>query len=256
MQIAADNTKFILAGISISIAVGAFLLLKFANFGNKGKIGLIYAHLLGLFYPISLFTTNAACGFLCLSCFEGAASLAILALPSAFVLSTIAGFIVIPLYFFMSSRSHEIRDVHIRKFIESHSKNLNIRPPKIYAVSSPKPFAFSFRSFSSAIVLSVGLMDILRKKELQAVLLHELAHIQNKASVFKLSTFLMRFSPFMVFKTFSKELTEEEAMADSHACRIQGTHKYLESAKKKISDYERSQQKGGPKAPAIRRAKW
>lgn len=256
MQVAADNTKFILAGISISIAIGAFLLLKFANFGNKGKIGLIYAHLLGLFYPVSLFTTNAACGFLCLPCFEGAASLALLALPSAFVLSTIAGFIVIPLYFFVSSRSHEIRDMQIRKFVGKHSKNLNIKPPKIYAVNSPRPFAFSFRSFSSAIVLSVGMLDILGKKELQAVLLHELAHIQNRASAFKLSAFLMRFSPFMIFKTFNRELTEEEVMADSHACRIQGTNKYLESAKRKISYYERSQQKGGPESHAIGRAKW
>ncbi|MBI4176602.1 MAG: M48 family metalloprotease [Candidatus Aenigmarchaeota archaeon] len=237
VEVVIDNSKFILAGVSVALAVAAFTFLKMRRLSSKAKIGLIYAHLFGLFFPISLFTTNAACGFLCLPCFESPLGLAVLAVPSALLFSTVAGFVVIPLYFLYSGRSVEVKGTAITSFISRHSKTLGIRPPRVYAVKNPRPFAFSFRSFRSAIVISIGMMDILRRKELEAVILHELAHVKSRASVLKLSASLMRFSPFWILKSFHRELDIEEAAADKYVQIVQGTYKYLKGAKIKVNEY-------------------
>lgn len=177
---------------------------------------------------------------MCLPCFESPAAIALLAIPSAMSFSAIAGFAVIPGYFFLSSRTVRIRDRSMLHLVSRHSRRLKIRPPRLVAVNSSRPFAFSFRTFRSAIVLSVGLTDILNKRELEAVLLHELAHIRNRASIFKLSAFLMRFSPMGIFKSFSIELDREEAEADRFVCGIQNTDRNLLSAREKICDYKGS----------------
>ncbi len=240
MQVAFDPTKYVISAIFIVIAAASLFSMRRFRIPNKGKIALIYIHLTSLFMPVSVFAANEACGMMCLPCFENPAGIAVLALPSAMLFSAAAGFVVIPAYFFASGRNVKINGTRITKFISRHSRLLNIRAPKVVAVNSPKPFALSFRTFRSAIVLSVGLMDILHKKELEAVLLHELAHLKNRASLFKLSAFLMSFSPFSVFKSFNNELNMEEFEADSLVISVQRTNKYLLSAKRKIANYRRA----------------
>ena len=98
--------------------------------------------------------------------------------------------------------------------------------------------AFSFRNFRSAVFLSVGLFDILKWKEVQAVILHELAHIKQKSSSLKLSTFMLRvFSPLSVLLKFQHKNTEEEEKADLLAIRMQKTDKHIRSARRKLVEY-------------------
>ena len=100
-----------------------------------------------------------------------------------------------------------------------------------------KPIACSFKSFRSAIFVSVGMLDILSKKEIQAVLLHELAHIKQRSSVLKFSSFLMNvLSPLSLLARFHHDTSKEEREADKFAIRVQRTSKYINSAKKKISE--------------------
>ena len=81
--------------------------------------------------------------------------------------------------------------------------------------------------------------EILSKKELQAVLLHELAHIKEKSSALKVSSTIMNiFSPFSRLAGFGNNITKEEHKADSFVVKTQKTSKYLQAAKSKIGEFE------------------
>lgn len=236
-EVPVDQMKFLLALGSFSISILAIFLLKTFPLSNKRKIPLIYTHLAGLFFPFVLFSTNMVCGFLCMPCFESPAALAILALPTTLLIATVAGFVVIPGYYMFSRKSFLVKNSSLTSFVSFYSKKLRMKPPSLYVLDISKPLAFSFRSFRSAIVLSVGLLDILTKRETEAVLLHEISHIKEKSSVVKLSSALMRFSPFSFFKNFHADVGMEEERADGFVREIQGTARHLLSAQKKIDAF-------------------
>ncbi|MEF9475847.1 MAG: M48 family metalloprotease [Candidatus Mariimomonas ferrooxydans] len=238
IQAVGDPFKLTLAGISILIAFSILITLKRFDFSNKGKIALIYIHLSAIFFPIGLFSTSAVCGFLCLPCYGDPVGLAIAALPTTFLMSTLAGFVIIPTYYILNNRKRQIREGFLIETVTKHSKRIGIKPPSVFLIDRAKPVAFSFKFLKSALFVSVGLLDILNKKEKEAVLIHELAHVKFKSSIFKLSTFLMKFSPFSIIKSFNQDLTEEERRADNLVCDIQGTKKHLLSAKRKIQEWE------------------
>ncbi|MBI4173382.1 MAG: M48 family metalloprotease [Candidatus Aenigmarchaeota archaeon] len=239
VQVALDPTKYWLAGAGLAVALASLLALKRFQLSGKGKIGLIYLHLTSLFFPLAVFATNQACGMLCLPCFESPAGIAVLALPSALALGAIAGFVVIPSYFLLTGRNVRLADKSLLAFVRRQSKRMGIRQPRMYAAKDAKPYAFSFRTFRSAVVLSVGMLDILNRKEIEAVILHELAHLQSRASAFKVSAYLMRLSPFWLFKGFSAELNQEELAADAFASAAQGSARHLNSAKRKLAAYRK-----------------
>ncbi|MFA4820058.1 MAG: M48 family metalloprotease [Candidatus Aenigmatarchaeota archaeon] len=231
-----DIDKVALAVISLSLA--AFFLLAVKNFklSTKTKIGLIYGHLILLFFPFVLFTTDFACGAMCMSCQNNTLALVSYSLPTALVLGTIAGFAVIPAFYTFSNK-RQTRNREIIEFVRKYSSLLNIRMPKIYIMDKAKPIAFSFKSFRSAIFVSVGMLDILGKKEIQAVLLHELAHIKQRSSMLKFSSFMMNvLSPLSLLTRFHHDTSREEGEADRFAIRTQRTSKYINSAKRKLSE--------------------
>lgn len=230
-----DIDKVALTVISLSLAVFFLLAVKNFKLSTKVKVALIYGHLILLFFPFVLFTTDFACGAMCLSCQNDTLALVSYSLPSALILGTIAGFAVIPAFYTFSNK-RQIRNREIIAFVKKYSSLLNIRMPKIYIVDKAKPIAFSFKSFRSAIFVSVGMLDILSKKEIQAVLLHELAHIKQKSSVLKFSSLLMNLSPLSLLARFHHDTSKEEKEADLFAVKVQRTSKYINSAKRKISE--------------------
>ncbi len=238
-----DPAKIVLSILSISFAVSLIFLLKRLSFSNKSRIVILYSHLVFLLYPLMLFTTQTTCGMLCVSsCYTGPnnfVNLLLLSLPATLLVSTLVGFIVIPLYYVKTNNERQIKSGWVLSFIKKSSKNLNIRPPKVFALDKANPLAFSFRHFKSAIFLSVGLFDILNRKELEAVILHELAHIKEKTSALKLSLTFFRFlSPMSTLVKFHHLRTEEERKADSFAASVQKTKKHVRSARAKIRKYE------------------
>ncbi len=232
-----DVEKALLSLASISFAIIILIALKKYSLSTKSKLALIYGHLVLIFFPVVLLTTNLACGAFCMSCYNKTLSLIFYALPSTLLLSTIAGFVIIPAFYMMSNKAMEIRDRNIVKFMKKHSNVLKIKTPKVYAINRAKPVAFSFRSYKSAIFLSVGLLDIMRKKETEAIILHELAHIRQKASALKLSGCLMKFSPLSIMARFHHDSSKDEAMADEFAAKVQGTSRYLKSARRKMDRF-------------------
>lgn len=235
-----EATKLLIISISLAFSLSFLVLLKKINFSSKGKIALIYSHLLTLLFPLVFLTTNSGCAMTCASCYTNIYSLLSLAIPSTFIISTIAGFALIPAIFVFSNRKSQIVSGRVYSFVKASSKKLQISQPKIYSINKQEPVAFSFRNFRSAVFLSVGLSDILKWKELQAVILHELAHIKQKSSALKLSTFLLKvFSPLSLLMKFHHNNKLEEEKADKLAIKIQKTDKYIKSARKKILEYEK-----------------
>ncbi|MBI4174699.1 MAG: M48 family metalloprotease [Candidatus Aenigmarchaeota archaeon] len=233
-----DIDKLILTAISLSLAVSFLFAIKKFDLSTKAKVGLIYGHLTLLFFPFVLFTTNFACGAACMPCYtDSALSMVSYSLPSALLLATLAGFVVIPAFYTFSSK-RQARSSEIISFVKKYSSRLKIKAPKIYIIDKAKPIAFSFKSFRSAIFVSVGMLDLLNKKEIQAVLLHELAHIKQRSSLLKTSTSILRlFSPLSVLARFHHDTGKEEKEADGFAIRIQGTSRFISSAKRKTGCY-------------------
>ena len=229
-----------LAIVSVSFALSAILLvlLKKISLSTKSKIFLIYSHILSLFFPFIFLTTNAGCASVCAACYSNIYQLLALALPTTLVVTTVAGFFVIPIVFVYTNRRTEVKSGKIFNFVKKSSKQLRIKQPRVYILNKSNPVAFSFRNFRSAVFLSVGLFDILKWKEAQAVILHELAHIKQKSSSLKLSTFMLRvFSPVSVLLKFHHKNTEEEEKADLLAIRMQKTDRHIRSARRKLVEY-------------------
>lgn len=234
-----DADKLLLMVGSFSFAIITLLILHKFKLSTKSKVGLIYGHLIFLFFPFVVLTTNVACSVGCMPCANNITSLVALALPTTLLLSTIAGFFVIPGFYMLFNKKAEIRNVNLLKFVKELSARMRIHTPKVYIVDNANPIAFSFRSFKPMIFLSAGLTDLLNRKEIEAVVLHELGHIKRRASVLTMSASLLRFfSPLSLLTGFHHDSNREEACADKFAIRIQKTDRHIRSAKRKIDEFE------------------
>ncbi|MBI4154196.1 M48 family metalloprotease [Candidatus Woesearchaeota archaeon] len=229
--------KIAIAIFSLSIAVLLLLLLR-RGFSTKSKIFLIYGHLAFLFFPFVLLAANTGCGTLSMSCHNNYQQLIAYALPGTLAASALAGLFVIPAFYTLSSR-REIKSSHVRNFVRRHSTTMNIKTPKLYVIDKAKPMAFSFRSLRSAIFLSAGIFDVLTKKEIEAILLHEIAHIKHHSSVIKVSTAIARiFSPLTLIVRFHDASGIEEEKADKFAIKTQGTSRHIRNAKRKVEAFD------------------
>jgi len=236
-------TSFFTNPVKLTIFLASFMLalmvfVKIRKTENiKHKILLTYLHLFLLFFPLVFFAFNLSCdmgllnGFI-YHCGIALTKIAIYGITASIILVMVLGYFVIPGVY--KKRSREIRGNAINTTIKKYAKKLKISLPRLYLLNLAKPVAFSTKNM---IFLSAGLTSLLTKKELEAVLLHELSHIKNRSSVLKLSRLLLKFSPFSNFITLNKELSNEEIKADATVIRIQGTKKYLNSAKLKVSKY-------------------
>ncbi len=234
-----DADKLLLMASSFSFAIIAVLILRKFKFSTKAKVGLIYSHLIFLFFPFVVLTTTAVCSVGCMPCANNLANLVALALPTTLLFSTIAGFFVIPGFYMFFNKKAEIKNTHILRFVKMRSTNMKIKTPKVYIIDNINPVAFSFRSFKPMVFVSAGLTELLNKKEIEAVLLHELGHLKRKASVLTMSVSILRFfSPLSLLARFHHDSDIEETYADKFAIRIQKTDKYIRSAKQKIDEFE------------------
>ena len=235
-----DQTRVALTILSFSAAFITFAIMSRFKLSTKLKVSLIYAHLITLFFPFVLLTTNVACGMTCASCYTNIYSLVAYSLPTTLVAGTLAGFVVIPSLFIFTNQKREITGGSLFNFAKKHTRKLDIAIPKMYVVNKAEPIAFSFRSFKSAIFLSVGLFDLLNKKETEAVVLHELAHIHQKSSIIKFSNQIFNtFSPLSIIARFNHDSNEEEKSADKFVVSMQKTGEHIKSAKRKLRNFNR-----------------
>lgn len=226
----ASRTNVALSAVSIAIAAIAIIYVRSRTGDAKKKMAATYFYLAALFFPIALFAISSTCNMLLSHC---DVKLLLYSVPAAAGLAIISGLILIPgLLMFRGAR---ITDPSMAALVSKYSRT----QVSLYSIETDKPAAFSFSSLRSAIFLSVGLADILTKKETEAVLLHEIAHVNSRSSSLKVSSMLMRiFSPITAlgFTPFGPEIDAEEKMADGFVVKVQGTGRYLASAKRKIKE--------------------
>ncbi len=228
------------AGASaISLAAGILMLLRInaKKLALTQKISLAYAQIAAFAFPLVLFVFTMACQSFGMLCDTGLARKIIYAVPATFALSLLSGFVLIPALYRLSERTIEIKGGMLAKIAKTNSKRLGLATPRLFHVDTQKPAAFSFSSLAPSMFLSIGLSDLLSKKELEAVVIHELAHIKLNSSALKASSIFLNLLPFSILKSFGADMNLEEKKADNTVARIQKTRKHLNSAKIKFENY-------------------
>ncbi len=228
------NTPYMLSILIMGALTAAVFYVLFRKTDNiKLKVAYLYGHLFFLFSPLISTTLLWKCVMPVYSC---SLKIVIYLLLTGFGVTVLLSFIALPYLYSWASKSQEIKEGEINRFVQKQSKALGIRKSKVYAINELTPHAYSISNVRPSIFLSVGLCELLDKKEMEAVLLHELYHIKKKASFWKFSVNVLRiFSPLASFITMSESMNKEEREADQFAVRIQGTKRFLKLAKHRIN---------------------
>lgn len=108
---------------------------------------------------------------------------------------------------------------------------------KVYLIEDPNLFSFCFGIISPYIIITTGLVSSLADKELEAVLLHEQAHLQSrdplKILFGKTISWMFFFLP--IFRELNSNVnTTNEILADRFVITSQGNSSFLKSTLKKI----------------------
>lgn len=211
-----------------------FFLSKKAN-RTRTKVGALYLHIFFLFLPL-VFTTYSSVSCPC-SATEPYKFFFVI-IPITIFVTLGGGFILFPFLYTISTRSKISNVYSIEPLLNKGSSILNMKTPRVYLIPSAEPLAHTFTSFGKRIFVSIGLLDLLSRKEQEAVILHELYHVKKNASFLKFSTFFLTlFSPLAHFSVYETSLESEEAEADYFVINQQGTKKNLLHAKEKITSY-------------------
>lgn len=229
----------VLVGIlvfSLLASVSFFILFRKTD-RIKTKTIYLYAHIFFLFSPFIFSTLLWKCGMPVFMCTP---KIIIYGLSGGFTITTLASFLSIPYLYPWATKSKEIKDDSLNKLLKKWTKHFRISQPTTYSFNEAAPIAYSITNVKPAIFMSVGLLETLNKKELEAVLLHELYHIKNKSSLWKFSLNQIKmFSPLSSLSSIRKSINNEEREADLFAIKVQGTNRFLRSAKNKINRFSR-----------------
>src|SRR3989338_7814203 len=229
--------------LSFAIAIAALVMLRrLKTASTKKRLPLLYVHVFAFVFPFLFFIFFRGCQSYFSGCDQAKAILALLGLTAG--ISTIIALAIAPLVFVKrhARKSVPMQGSYWDRFAKKHAEALAIRQPRLYALNTATPVAFSFSLFTPRIFLSAGLFDILGKKEIEAIILHELAHIKSRASLLRMSAHVARMlSPLSALANFlgSSTVSQEEEAADGYAALVQGTSGHLASAKEKIISYNR-----------------
>ncbi len=215
----------------------ALALITFFYWKESNKVGLIYLHISFLIFPLLYYAIAVPCSVpfikgLISFCSIVITRLIIFLIPVTLLGAVVLGYFVAPSFYKKINKARAIEN----KFIQNKAKQFGLKL-KVYLVDKAKPLAFSFRK---SIFISVGMFEILNKKELEAVLLHELGHIYYKSSISKFSVLFIRVtSPLSKFTTFKERLNLEERKADAFATHIQRNSRFINKAKNKVEEFSK-----------------
>ncbi len=233
----------------ISLLLSFFFYILFKKTDKiKVKVTYLYSHIFLLFFPFLFSAFLAKCTSSAYSCVFECATPLYLCSPELLIYMVTAGisvtfllsFLLLPYLYTWTSKSKEIKEGMAYNIIQDYSASLKIKRPRLYAINDLNPQAYSITNIRPSIFISVGLAELLNKKELEAVLLHELYHIKNKTSFWRFSTHVLKiFSPLSTFISLDSSISKEEREADMFAMQRQGTEVYLKAAKEKITRFKK-----------------
>jgi Zn-dependent protease with chaperone function len=218
-----DPEKMLVVVVSLLLGISALLAWKKLN-----RPALLYAHLFFVLTPFFYFALSINCSLslvhgLLSWCTALATKFFIYIVPPLMAVSFIGGWLVLPWLYRRFAGQLSM------KLFNDLCRSTGISA-ELFLLDKAKPVAFSS---GESVFVSVGLFESLSKKELEAVLLHELYHVKSRSSWNKFSAGFVRiFSPIAWFSSCAVEA--EELAADAFATKMQGTCKYLNSAKGKV----------------------
>ncbi len=126
--------------------------------------------------------------------------------------------------------------VKLPKSIEKLTVNLNLQG-RVYLIKDDGLFSFCSGIFSPRITITTAFSESLSNKELEAVLLHELSHVQNHDPLKKLfgKTIATMFFFLPIFSDLNKKMNaDSEIRADCFTIYQQEDTVFLKRALKKI----------------------
>jgi Zn-dependent protease with chaperone function len=201
----------------------------------KKRLNWIYIGIFSVLFPIFFIAFSMNCHMGVFGC---AGSALFYSIPLSFVIALVVGYVLMPFIYLKIKKTHKLSSGNLSRLIKLQALKNNIRKPDLYLFESNEPEAFSYSFTKPIIMVSTRMLEILTNKEAEAVLLHELGHIQNGSSIYKFAAFFAASLPFFS-RIVDKVLIEEgeEELADDFAASTQGSCRYLNSARKKISDF-------------------
>ena len=234
-----DPVKMGISVASLALSVLFFVLMR-RQAEPRRKALLIYAHLFTLIFPVVFYIFTNSCIRISGAGFCNSLKPALTIFLVTLLASVIMGYLLTPLMLRISPRTSRVTNHRLEGFVEAESSKLGMRKPSLHLIDTAKPIAFCVSIFRPRIYVSIGMADLLSKKELEAVLLHEVGHLKHHSSWLEFSTYLHRLaSPFSVFTDFNSVFRQAEREADAFAVAGQGTAKHLLGAKRKVEEFER-----------------
>jgi Zn-dependent protease with chaperone function len=223
----ADEAKMTLVLLSFLLAAVVLFVSQRQTRSAQHRFVLLHLHLGFLLFPFAFLALSLTCTQTGL-CAVGLTQMALLTLPLAVVAALFAGLFLLPLV-------HRLRGKPENGWMQDFVSNQSVRAD-VFLFDSLHRTAYSVSGFYPAILVSRRMASALSRKQMQAVLLHELAHIRRGSQPLKtVALFLQRISPLRRLVAVPLLIQQEEAFADGFAARVQGTSRHLEKARRKIS---------------------
>ena len=233
-----DPVKVSISLLSLALSVWFFFLMRKA-ITPKRKVLMIYAHLFTLIFPVVYYIFTNGCMSVANVGFCNSLKPALTIFFVTLFSSIGLGYLLTPLMLKFSPKTSQVQNHCLDDFLTTETKKVGIKKPALHLLDTAQPQAFCVSILRPRIYVSIGMAELLSKKEMEAVLLHELGHLKRQSSWLKFSTYVHRLaSPFSVLTDFNPMLRAEEQAADEFAITAQGTGRYILSAKRKIAAFE------------------
>ncbi|MEM3030875.1 MAG: M48 family metalloprotease [Candidatus Micrarchaeia archaeon] len=153
----------------------------------RARMAAIMASLVLATLPLTTWLVAMNCDMLSMKVLFGA-------LPLAVVLSATVFYLLGSRLFVAAIGGQALPASHwLHALNERLSMRVGVVAPELRFVSRQEPIAFSVVGEKSFIVLSVGALELLPRKKLELILLHELRHVKRKDPLIKFAAFLLAF---------------------------------------------------------------
>ena len=156
---------------SLMLSVMFFLLMRNQS-DPRRKALLIYAHLFTLIFPVVYYFFTNGCMMAAGMGFCNSLKPALTIFFVTLISSIVMGYLLTPVMLKISSRTSQITNHTLGSFVASRAKKEGVREPSLHLIDTAKPIAFCVSILKPRIYVSMGMAELLSKKELEAVLFH------------------------------------------------------------------------------------
>jgi len=219
--------------LSLTLAIISFVQARQNKFSIGTRLFLLYAHLAFIITPFALLSYSVGCSVPAYDCSAKSLIYSIpILLGGIIAVASVFGFVAGPRLYARALGAQIWNGTPSLRGTLSRHGSPRI---KLHTLNTAKPLAFSY---GNRIFLSIGMIELLTAKELEAVVLHELGHVSHRSSWLKAGRLVAKFaSPLAHFSNWNETLSAEERYADAYAVSVQKTARYIENAREKVEAF-------------------